>query len=445
MDAQKTLLRIVTTGSVDDGKSTLIGRLLFETKNIFDDQLEAIRRTSEKLGRDARRPLAAARRPGRRARAEDHHRRRLPLLRDAAPPVHHRRLPGPRAVHAQHGHRRIHRRAAPSSSWTRATASSPSRAATPSSCRCCRCPHVLVVVNKMDQVGFDEAAYRRIVDDYEMFAQRLEFRDLSFLPACALDGDNVTSRSERMPWYDGPHAPAVPGVAARRRRPEPHRLPFPGAGRHPPGPRLPRLRRSDRVRHDPRRRRGRGAALRAHDAGQVDRDVRRPARGGVRAAVRRPHPDRRDRREPRAACSSVPGTCRRRARTSTPPCAGRARRPLRPGAPYLLKHTTQTVKAFVSKLVSRFDVDTLHRQDSAALGLNDLGRVEIQTTLPLFFDPYKVNRATGSFILIDPDYERHRVRRHDPRQGRAPRRRGRRGAQPEAIAQHGRPPAEHRP
>jgi bifunctional enzyme CysN/CysC len=76
--------------------------------------------------------------------------------------------------------------------------------------------------------------------------------------------------------------------------------------------------------------------------------------------------------------------------------------PLRADAPYLLKHTTQTVRAFVSKLVSRFDVDTLHRQDSAALALNDLGRVEIQTTLPLFFDPYKINRATGSFILIDP-------------------------------------------
>ncbi len=263
MDSQKALLRIVTTGSVDDGKSTLMGRLLFETKNIFADQYDAIRRTSEKLGRDAvdlsllLDGLAAE--------------REQKITIDVA--YRYFETPRRRFIVADcPGHEQYTRNMVTGASTAEcAIVLVDARRGLVTQSRrhafilsLLQVPHVLVVVNKMDQAGFDEAAYRRIVDDYETFAQRLEFRDLSFLPACAIDGDNVTSRSERMPWYEGPNVLQYPGVAARRRRPEPHRLPFSGAGRHPPGPRLPRLRRSDRVRHDPRRRRDCGAALRAH-------------------------------------------------------------------------------------------------------------------------------------------------------------------------------------
>ena len=103
------LLRFSTAGSVDDGKSTLIGRLLYDSKGIFEDQLAAIERTSQRRGYHAGRPGAPDRRAARRARAGHHHRRRLPLLRHAAPQVHHRRHARPRSVHAQHGHRRVHR------------------------------------------------------------------------------------------------------------------------------------------------------------------------------------------------------------------------------------------------------------------------------------------------------------------------------------------------
>ena len=107
----KGLLRFITCGSVDDGKSTLIGRLLHDSKRLFDDQLAALAADSRRHGTqgDGARLRAAARRPGRRARAGHHHRRRLPLLRHRQAQVHRRRLPGPRAVHAQHGHRRLDR------------------------------------------------------------------------------------------------------------------------------------------------------------------------------------------------------------------------------------------------------------------------------------------------------------------------------------------------
>ncbi len=104
------LLRFATAGSVDDGKSTLIGRLLYDSKQVLADQLAHVEQASQRKWAGLHRPVAAHRRPARRARAGHHDRRRLPLLRDRAAPLHHRRHPGPRAVHAQHGHRRVDRR-----------------------------------------------------------------------------------------------------------------------------------------------------------------------------------------------------------------------------------------------------------------------------------------------------------------------------------------------
>ena len=135
---QAELLRLVTCGSVDDGKSTLIGRLLYDTKQILVDQLEHIEETSRAARRRLRQPRAAHRRPARRARAGDHDRRRLPLVRHAAPPLPARRRAGPRAVHAQHGHRRLDRRRRRDPASTRARASSSRRGATPTSRRSSR-------------------------------------------------------------------------------------------------------------------------------------------------------------------------------------------------------------------------------------------------------------------------------------------------------------------
>jgi bifunctional enzyme CysN/CysC len=254
----------------------------------------------------------------------------------------------------------------------------------------------------MDQVAFDEAAYRRIVADYESFAQRLEFHDLAFLPACAVGGDNVTRRSDRTPWYDGPHLlqylESLHVTAWRNLidfrfpvqsvvRPTPDFRGF--AGRIASGT----IRPGEEVTVLPTAKTTRVKSIESHD-GRLDEafapqsvvltltDEIDVSRGCMLA---------RPRNLPESATGIDATLCWMDAA------------PLRPGATYLLKHTTQTVKAFVSKVVSRFDVDTLHRRDAPTLELNDLGRVEIQTTLPLFFDAYKSNRATGSFILIDPE------------------------------------------
>ena len=162
--APAELLRFATAGSVDDGKSTLIGRLLYDTKAIFEDQLDQV---ADVDGRDGEaRPRAAHRRPARRARAGHHDRRRLPLLRDAAAQVHHRRHARPRAVHAQHGHRRVDGRPRRSCWSTRATGCVEQTAATPSSRRCCGIPHIVFAVNKMDLVDWDEDVFDAIVRDF---------------------------------------------------------------------------------------------------------------------------------------------------------------------------------------------------------------------------------------------------------------------------------------
>ena len=140
---------------------TLIGRLLYDSKAIFEDQLEAVERTSARAGRRVHQPGAAHRRPAGRARAGHHHRRRLPLLRHAQAQVHHRRHPGPHPVHAQHGHRRLDRRPGAGPGRRPQRRRSSSRGATRSSRRCCGIPHLVVCVNKMDLVDWSEERLRR--------------------------------------------------------------------------------------------------------------------------------------------------------------------------------------------------------------------------------------------------------------------------------------------
>ena len=182
---QAELLRLVTCGSVDDGKSTLIGRLLYDTKQIFVDQLEHIEETSKRRGDGVRQPRAAHRRPARRARAGDHDRRRLPLVRDAAPPLPARRRAGPRAVHAQHGHGRLDRRRRGHPRRRAQRASSSRRAATRTSPRSSRIPHVVVAVNKMDLVDLSQERFDEIARDLRARSAARP-ADLHVIPISAL-------------------------------------------------------------------------------------------------------------------------------------------------------------------------------------------------------------------------------------------------------------------
>ena len=247
------LLRFATAGSVDDGKSTLIGRLLYDTKQVFDDQLEHVERGRAARRRRRARPGAAHRRPARRARAGHHDRRRLPLLRDRRS-ARASSSPTARAiaVHAQHGHRRLDRRPRGRSCSTRARAWSSRRAATPSSARCSASRHVVVAVNKMDLVDYSQAALRR---------DRRGVRRASPSSSAPVP-TSPTSRSRRctattsssarrsMPWYAGPtlleHLESVE-VAYDHPHEIPARFPVqwvirPGAGR---SERIARRRRPD--------------------------------------------------------------------------------------------------------------------------------------------------------------------------------------------------------
>jgi bifunctional enzyme CysN/CysC len=203
MDVEKSLLRIVTTGSVDDGKSTLMGRLLFETKSIFEDQFEAIRKTSAKRGQqDVDLSLLLDGLAAEREQA---------ITIDVA--YRYFETPTRKFIIADcPGHEQYTRNMVTGASTADcAIVLIDARNGVLTQSRrhgfilsLLQVPHVLVVVNKMDQAGFDPAVYQGIVKAYEAYARRLELRDLAFMPVCALQGDNVAARSARMPWYEGP-------------------------------------------------------------------------------------------------------------------------------------------------------------------------------------------------------------------------------------------------
>jgi bifunctional enzyme CysN/CysC len=400
MDVEKSLLRIVTTGSVDDGKSTLMGRLLFETKSIFEDQFEAIRKTSAKRGQqDVDLSLLLDGLAAEREQA---------ITIDVA--YRYFETPTRKFIIADcPGHEQYTRNMVTGASTADcAIVLIDARNGVLTQSRrhgfilsLLQVPHVLVVVNKMDQAGFDPAVYQGIVKAYEAYARRLELRDLAFMPVCALQGDNVAARSARMPWYEGPTL--LQYLETLHVNPEQNLIDFrfPVQGVIRPG-------------QDFRGFSGRIASGAIRPGEEVV--VLPSGRRSTIKAIETFDGDLPEAFAPQSVVLTladeidVSRGCML-ARPHNLPLVGNHLdavlcwmddAPLDPGTQYLLKHTTQTVKALVSKLVYRFDVNTLHRESAARLELNDLARVELQTTLPLFFDPYKFNRATGSFILIDP-------------------------------------------
>jgi bifunctional enzyme CysN/CysC len=401
MAPEKTLLRIVTTGSVDDGKSTLMGRLLYETKSIFEDQFEAIRQTSARRG----------------AREVD-----LSLLLDGLAAEREQAITIDVAYRYMEtrtrkfiiadcpGHEQYTRNMVTGASTADcAMVLVDARKGLVTQSRrhafilsLLQVPHLVVVVNKMDQVDFSEAVYRDIQREFEDFAHRLDLHDLAFLPVSALLGDNITGRSPRLPWYDGPtllqHLEALHPQA--RQNPIDFRFPvqtvlrphagFRGfAGRIASGA----IRPGETVIVLPS---GRQSTVKSIETFDGPLDLAFAPQSVVLTLA--------DEVDVGRGCMLVrPGNLPRVDHRLDANLCWMDEAPLVPGALLLLKHTTQTVKATVQHLAYRFDVDSLHRQPAPSMGLNQLGRVEIQTTSPLFFDPYKVNRATGSFILIDPE------------------------------------------
>ena len=396
------LLRFTTAGSVDDGKSTLIGRLLYDSKSIFEDQWAAVEQASRSRGQhDGGVPNLALLTDGLRAEREQG------ITIDVA----YRYFATPRRkfiVADTPGHVQYTRNMVTGASTAdlavilvdaqRGVQTQSKRHAFIAALL--GIPHVVVAVNKMDLVGYDEAAFAGVVDAFASFAAKLDLRDLAFIPVSALKGDNVVERSPSMPWYQGStllhHLEYVPVSGDRNFRD--FRFPVQTV-----------------LRPD--------ASFRGF-AGTVASGAVRPGDAvlalpsGVRSTVAAVTTFDGDLDEGRAGEAVVLtladeidlGRGDMLVRPQNLPTVGTeieamlcwmAEEPLQPHRHYLVRHTTREVKAFV-EVVYRIDVDTLHRDEAGALALNDVGRVRVTTAAPLFFDPYRQSKPTGAFILIDP-------------------------------------------
>ncbi|TQN30324.1 sulfate adenylyltransferase subunit 1 [Haloactinospora alba] len=404
------ILRFATAGSVDDGKSTLIGRLLYDSKSIFEDQLDAVERTSR--GRGEEQANLALLTDGLRAEREQGitidvaYRyfatpRRTFIIADTPGHVQYTRnmVTGASTsdlavilIDARNGLQEQSRRHAFLASLLQV-------------------PHLVLAVNKMDLVDYSQERFEEIQREFSEFAAKLDVNDLTFVPISALHGDNVVERSLNMPWYEGPsllHLLENVHIASDRnlidvRFPvqyvvRPHKADNPElhdfrgySGRVAGGVLKP----GDEVTHLPSDLNTRIKRIVTAD-GDVDEafppmsvtllleDDIDVSRGDM---ICRPHNRPRSAQNVDAMISWMsPG------------------RTLTPRSKLLVKHTTRTAKVMVRDLYYRLDVNTLHRDEEAAeLGLNEIGRVSLRSADPLFVDEYRDNRLTGGFILIDPD------------------------------------------
>ena len=397
------LLRVATAGSVDDGKSTLIGRLLHDSKAIFEDQLEHVVRTSERRG-DGYVNLALLT-DGLRAEREQG------ITIDVA----YRYFQTPRrkfVIADTPGHEQYTRNMVTGASTAdlsvvlvdarRGVSEQTRRHAYIASLL--RIPHLVVCVNKMDLVGYDEAAFDQVVEELTDWTARLDIGDVTFIPISALHGDNVVDRSLVMPWYDGPpllyHLEHV--VIAPDRNLADLRFPVQWV-----------IRPNSDAHHDYRGYGGQIAGGVVHPGDQVmvlpsGRLTHVAAIDTYDGPVESAFPSRSvtirvddDLDISRGDMIVEP---------DDPPPAGReldamlcwmGQEPLRPGARLTIKHTTRITRARVEELDYRVEVNTLRHEPADQLGLNEIGRVRLRTGSPLIADPYARNRTTGSFILID--------------------------------------------
>jgi len=399
------LLRFATAGSVDDGKSTLIGRLLYDTKSLFSDQLEAVEAVSAARG-DEYTNLALLT-DGLRAEREQG------ITIDVA----YRYFATPRRkfiIADTPGHIQYTRNMVTGASTAdlalilvdarKGLVEQSRRHAFLTSLL--RVPHLVLCVNKMDLVGWDKEVYDKIADEFTSFAAKLEITDLTVIPVSALEGDNIASRSEKSPWYEGPsllHHLEHVHIASDRNlvdvrfpvqyviRPQSTVVTdYRGyAGQVASGVLKP----GDDVMVLPSGLTTTIAAIDTAD-GPVE-EAFPPMSVTVRLAdeidvsrgdmICRPH-------NAPAVAQDVEAMI----------CWMDETAPLRLGAKYAIKHTTRTARAVVRGLQYRLDVNTLHRDETAPeLALNEIGRVKLRTTVPLLADEYRRNRTTGGFILID--------------------------------------------
>ena len=398
------LLRFTTAGSVDDGKSTLIGRLLYDSKSIFQDQYDALKKSSELKGEEH--VNLALLTDGLRSEREQgitidvayryfSTPRRKFIIADTPGHIQYTRnmVTGASSanlaiilVDARHGIMEQTRRHAIIASLL-------------------QIPHVVICINKMDLVDFDQKVYDQIVSDFRKFASKLDVKDVRFIPISALLGDNVVEHSDKTPWYQGPtllylletiHIASDSNHIDRRFpvqyviRPQSTEYPdYRGyAGRIAGGV----FKKGEKVMALPS---GLTSTIKSIDTFD----------GELEAAF---------------APQSVTFTLEDDIDISrgdmivsenNMPTIGQDidlmvcwlnEKPMVPGGKYAIKHTTQSARCVIKQVKYKMDINTLHKnEDDVEIGMNDIGRISIRTTKPLFYDSYRKNRNTGSLIIID--------------------------------------------
>jgi bifunctional enzyme CysN/CysC len=402
-----TLLRLATAGSVDDGKSTLIGRLLYDSKAVMEDQWASVERTSKERGHEYTDLSLVT--DGLRAEREQG------ITIDVA----YRYFATPKRkfiIADTPGHIQYTRNMVTGASTAQLVIvlvdarqgllEQSRRHAFLASLLGIR--HLVLAVNKMDLIDWDRERFESIRDEFHAFAARLDVQDVTSIPLSALHGDNVVTKSDRAPWYDGPallsHLEEV-YIAGDRNLVD---VRFP----------VQYVIRPHTLEHQDHR----------SYAGTVASGVMRPGDEVVVlplgkttriTAIEGPNGPVAEAFPPMAVSISLADEIDISrgdmiARTNNHPrvaqqfdatvCWMADGTALEPGRDYVIKHTTRTTRARITALDYRLDVNTLHRDKSAtALKLNELGRISLRSQVPLLLDEYTRNASTGSFILIDPD------------------------------------------
>lgn len=398
------LLRFTTAGSVDDGKSTLIGRLLYDSKSIFEDQMEAVKASSEKKGFDyvdlsmLTDGLKSEREQG--------------ITIDVA----YRYFATPKRkfiIADTPGHIQYTRNMVTGASTAnlaiilidarKGLVEQTHRHSFIASLL--RIPHVIVCINKMDLVDYNQAIYDKIVEDYRSFTSKLQVKDVNFVPISALRGDNVVDRSQNMPWYEGPtllyllenvhiasdynHVDCRFPVQLVIR---PHTMEYQDfrgyAGRIDGGIFKP----GDEVKILPS-----GFTTKIKDI-NLDGDTIREAHAPMSVVmtledeidISRGDMIVRPNNQPEVGQDLELMVC------------WMNQKPMTERTKYILRHTTKETQAMVKEIQYKVDINTLHRIEGVKeIGINDIARITLRSALPIFFDSYSKNRNTGSIILID--------------------------------------------
>ena len=400
---QKELLRFLTCGSVDDGKSTLIGRLLYDSKMIYEDQLEKLTKESATHGTTGGGFDPALLTDGLKEEREQgitidvayryfSTTKRKFIIADTPGHVQYTRN---MATGASTAHLAIILIDARDGHGVMEQTKRHSFIASLLGIK-----HILIAVNKMDVVDYSQERYEEICDDYRKFSERLKFPDLHYLPMSALHGDNVVDRSENMPWYQGStlmNYLETVSIASDRNY-EDFRFPvqyvlrpnldFRGfSGTIASGI----VRVGDEIMTLPSRKKSKVKEIVTYD-GNIE-EAHAPM------SITLTLEDEID--SSRGDMIVRPGNLPKLDQKFDAMMVWMSDSPMVPGKQYLFKHTTKLVPGAITTLQYQVDVNTMHRTPSPTLELNQIGRVDISLTQPIAFDRYSRNKGTGSFIVID--------------------------------------------